>query len=144
MTVLPIWLSGTVLALSIFGSTAVHAQTKLKADVRCEPTTEPLQYECEIKLWDARTRRPLSGLGVSVGADMPSMPGMHHVAPVNAAESSMEGTYRVRVVLEMHGDWTLQLNISGLLRDRFVKTLRFEPDRVGEESRPEMPTRNRR
>src|SRR5690606_19299723 len=91
MTVLPIWLSGTVLALSIFGSTPVHAQTKLKADVRCQPTTEPLQYECEIKLWDARTSGPLSGLGVSVGADMPSMPGMHHVAPVNAAESSMEG-----------------------------------------------------
>lgn len=144
MTSLSRWLSGIVLALSIFGATAGHTQSKLRADVHCQPTTEPLQYDCEIKLLDARTNRPLSGVGLSVGADMPSMPGMHHVAPVKAADASAEGMYRARLVLEMHGDWALQLNISGPTRDRLVKMLRFEPDRVSEKSREERPTRNRR
>jgi hypothetical protein len=30
----------------------------------------------------------------------------------------------------MHGDWALQLNLSGPLRDRIVKVLRFEGSQV--------------
>jgi hypothetical protein len=30
----------------------------------------------------------------------------------------------------MHGDWALQLNLSGPLRDRVVTILNFEPERV--------------
>lgn len=141
MTILLTWLSRIVLALSIFGATAAHAQTKLKADVRCQPIAELLQYDCEIRLWDSRTKEPLSGISLSVGADMPSMPGMHHVAPVKAAEASAEGMYRARLVLEMHGDWALQLNISGRMRDRLVKILCFRPDGVDEGSCTGTPPR---
>jgi hypothetical protein len=38
----------------------------------------------------------------------------------------------------MHGDWAVQLNLSGPLRDRIVTRLRFEPERVGS---PQPPAR---
>jgi hypothetical protein len=67
---------------------------------------------------------------LTVGADMPSMPMMHNVRPVPATPGTQAGTYQARLTLEMHGDWALQLNLSGPLRDRVVTTLRFDPDKV--------------
>jgi len=32
----------------------------------------------------------------------------------------------------MYGDWALRMELSGGVRDRVVKMLRFESDRVGE------------
>jgi hypothetical protein len=116
-------------ALGTLGS--AHAQVRAKADVDCRPATEKLQYDCVIKLANARTNEPLSGLTVTIGADMPSMPGAHSVRPIVATEGSDKGTYRARIGLEMHGDWALQLNLSGTVRDRVVTVLRFEGDRVG-------------
>jgi hypothetical protein len=109
-----------------------YSQVRAKADVSCQPGAEKLQYDCLIKLANSRTNEPLSGLTLTVGADMPSMPGAHSVRPVKATEDADKGTYRARIALEMHGDWALQVNLSGRIRDRVVKVLRFEPDRVGE------------
>jgi hypothetical protein len=117
-------------ALGNLGS--AHAQVRAKADVDCKPGAEKLQYECVIKLANARTSEPLSGLTLTIGADMPSMPGAHSVRPIVATEDASKGVYRARIALEMHGDWALQLNLSGAIRDRVVKVLRFEGDRVGE------------
>jgi hypothetical protein len=61
---------------------------------------------------------------------MQSMPMMHNVRPVPATPGAQAGTYQARLTLEMHGDWALQLNLSGPLRDRIVTTLRFDPDKV--------------
>ena len=61
---------------------------------------------------------------------MPSMPMMHNVRPVAATPGAQAGTYQARVTLEMHGDWALQLNLSGPLRDRVVTAMRFDPDKV--------------
>lgn len=123
-----------LLALGNPGS--VHAQVRAKADIDCKPGAEKLQYDCIIKLANARTNEPLSGLTLTVGADMPSMPGAHSVRPIVATEDAGKGVYRVLVTLEMHGDWALHLNLSGAIRDRVVKMLRFEGDRVGETAAP--------
>lgn len=106
------------------------AQVRAKADVACGPTPTALQYDCIIKLTNARTNEPLSGVTLTVGADMPSMPMMHNVRPVTAAPGAEPGSYQARLVLEMHGDWMLQLNLSGPLRDRVVAIVRFEPGRA--------------
>jgi hypothetical protein len=103
------------------------AQVRAKADVACQPTAEALQYDCAITLTNLRTSEPLSGVTLTVGADMPSMPMMHNVPPVKAAPGQAPGRYQVRLELEMHGDWALQLNMSGPLRDRVVVIIRFEP-----------------
>ena len=70
---------------------------------------------------------------------MPSMPVMHNVRPVKAAPGADNGTYQARLVLEMHGDWALQLNLSGPVRDRVVANMRFDPDRAT----PAVPSRAR-
>jgi hypothetical protein len=116
-------------AAACLPTTAV-AQVRAKADVACGPTSTALQYDCIIKLVNARTNEPLSGVVLTVGADMPSMPMMHNVRPVTAAPMADPGSYQVRLTLEMHGDWMLQLNLSGPLRDRVVAIVRFEPGRA--------------
>jgi len=115
------------------------AQVRAKADVACRPAGAALEYDCMIKLTNARTNEPLSGVTLTVGADMPSMPMMHNVRPVKAAPGADSGTYQARLVLEMHGDWAVQLNLSGPVRDRVIANIRFDPDRAT----PTVPSRAR-
>ena len=134
----------TVIAMfALCGPETARAQVRAKADVGCQPGAEKLQYDCTIKLANSRTSEPLAGLTLMVGADMPSMPAVHNVRPVRAAEDQDKGTYRARIVLEMYGDWALRLELSGAVRDRVVKTLRFESDRVGEATPAPAPGRHR-
>ncbi len=123
-----------LVALALCGVERAHAQVRARAEVTCRPASEKLHYDCIVKLANARTGEPLSGMRLTVGADMPSMPAAHNVRPVAATEDQDKGTYRARIVLEMHGDWALQLDLSGAVRDRVVKLLRFESDRVDEPS----------
>jgi YtkA-like protein len=109
---------------------AAGADVRAKADIACQPTGKKLQYDCTIKLMDARTEEPLTGIDLAVGADMPSMPGAHNVRPVKAAAGQAAGAYQARLVLEMLGDWALRLDVSGRVRDRVIKVLRFEEDKV--------------
>ena len=132
-----------VAMLALFGPENAQAQVRAKADVSCRPGAEKLQYDCIIKLANSRTNEPLSGLTLTVGADMPTMPAAHNVRPVRATEDADKGTYRARVVLEMHGDWALRLDLSGAVRDRVVKVLRFESDGVGEAPPAQAPGRHR-
>jgi hypothetical protein len=132
----------TLALLALCSCENAHAQVRAKADISCRPAEE-LQYDCVIKLANFRTGEPLSGVTLMVGADMPSMAGAHTVRPAKATEEQDKGTYRVRIELEMHGDWALRLDISGAVRDRVVKLLRFEGDRVGE-APPAPPPPGRR
>jgi hypothetical protein len=125
-----------MIAAILLAPAVALAQGRPQADVSCKSRAERLQYDCVIKLLSSQGNKPLSGVDLRVGADMPSMPGVHHVAPVTAAEQAERGTYHARIVLEMHGDWALHLDLSGPVQDRVVKILRFEPDSVGEAPPP--------
>lgn len=129
--------------LAIGGAECAHAQVRAKADMSCRPGAEKLQYDCVFKLANARTGEPLSGLTLTVGASMPSMPAAHNVRPVTATEGQDKGTYRARIVLEMHGDWALRLDLAGAVRDRVVKVLRFESDQVDDAPPARAPGRHR-
>jgi hypothetical protein len=137
------YLVTAIAMLALGGAESAHAQVRAKADVACKPAAEKLQYDCIFKLTNSRTNAPLSGLGLTVGADMPSMPAAHNVRPVKATEDDEKGTYKARIVLEMHGDWALRLDLSGAVRDRVVKVLRFQPDRVDEPTPAQSPGRHR-
>jgi hypothetical protein len=132
----------TLAMLALCSFEGAHAQVRAKADVSCRPAEE-LQYDCIIKLANSRTGEPLSGLTLTVGADMPAMPAAHNVRPVKATEEQDKGTYRARIALEMYGDWALRLDLSGAVRDRVVKLLRFESDGVGEATPAPAPGRHR-
>ena len=129
----PVWPGLAALAVASVLSAPAHAQARAKADITCKQAGEPLHYECVVKLTDARSNAPLAGVGLTIGADMPSMPGIHHLRPAQAKEEeAAKGTYRARLVLDMHGEWALQLNLSGPVRDRVIKLLRFEGAEVTE------------
>jgi len=135
-----------IIAVALFAqfySYGAKVQVRAKADIACQPAAEELQYDCIIKLADRRTNDPLSGLDLAVGADMPSMPATHNVRTVKATEDLAKGTYRARIVLEMYGEWTLHLDLSGPIRDRVIKVLRFERDRVGEPISSRTPSHHR-
>jgi hypothetical protein len=114
-----------------FAGALSAAEVRAKADVTCQPTAESLQYDCTIRLTHARTAAPLTDVTVMVGADMPSMPMMHNVRPVKAIAGRESGSYEARLDLEMTGDWAVRLDLTGKVRDRVVKVMRFEEDRVG-------------
>jgi hypothetical protein len=135
--------AGLAAFLALYAPQNAHAQARAKADVICKAGAQKLHYDCIVKLLDARTSQPLSGVTLMVGADMPSMPGMHNVRPVKATEDAEKGTYKAPLVLEMHGDWAVRLDLSGPLRDRVIKVLSFEGERVSEPAPGQPPRRHK-
>ncbi len=123
-----------------FAGALSAAEVRAKADVTCQPTGKPLQYDCTIRLTHARTDAPLTDVTVMVGADMPSMPMMHNVRPMKATVGREAGSYEARLDLEMLGDWALRIDLTGKLRDRVINVLRFEEDRVSAASAPAKPS----
>ncbi|MBR1143079.1 FixH family protein [Bradyrhizobium sp. AUGA SZCCT0431] len=109
-----------------FGS-GLAAGVKARAEVSCAATAKPLEYDCTIKLSDSRSGAALTDVEVTVRADMPSMPMAHNVKPAKAMPGNEPGTYRAHIKLEMHGDWVVKLDLVGPVRDRIVKSMRFEP-----------------
>ena len=126
MIAVPGFLLLLLVAMVLSGS-GLAAGIKAKAEVSCAATAKSLEYDCAIKLSDARSEAALTGVEVTVGADMPSMPMAHNVKPVKATPGSEPGTYRAQIKLEMHGDWAVKVDLAGPVRDRIVKSMRFEP-----------------
>lgn len=119
----------SLLVAMVSSGSGLAADVKAKAEVSCTATPKPLEYDCTIKLSDSRSGAALTGVDVTVGADMPSMPMTHNVKPVKAVPDSAAGTYRARILLEMHGDWAVRVDLAGQIRDRIVKSMRLEPKR---------------
>jgi hypothetical protein len=120
-------------ALLALATPAVAAE-RLRADLACVPIADAeLDYACTIRLSDA-AGKPVEGANISVGADMPSMPMMHNVAPVKAKPLAA-GIYEARLALEMHGVWAVKLRLTAPHNDQIVRRLRFEPGKVETPSR---------
>jgi hypothetical protein len=120
-------------ALLALATPAVAAE-RVRADLACVPIADAeLDYACTIRLSDA-AGKPVEGADISVGADMPSMPMAHNVAPVKARQS-VPGVYEARLTLEMHGVWAVKLRLGPPRNDQIVRRLRFEPGKVEAPSR---------
>lgn len=98
-----------------------------QAQLDCKPSGEDFVYDCTVML--TRGGRPLDGAEVAVGADMPSMPMAHNVRPAKAKPGTKPGEYKVRLKLEMLGEWAVKLRLSGPVRDQII--LHYEFDRKG-------------
>lgn len=99
------------------------AQTP-QAQLDCKPTGEDFAYECAVTL--TRGGQPLQGAEVSVGADMPSMPMAHNVRPAKARPGTKPGEYKVRLELEMLGEWAVKLRLAGPVRDQLILHYDFD------------------
>ena len=77
-----------LLALACTASTSALAQ-RPQAELACRFTGTDFVYDCTIRLM--RAGRPLDGAQIVLGADMPSMPMAHNVAPVKATPGAKPG-----------------------------------------------------
>jgi len=97
---------------------------KTLADVECMGIEEKFVYHCSIFLSETKTKKKIDSAIFVVGADMPSMPGVHNVKPTKAHNMGM-GMYHVRLNLEMYGEWALKMDFTKPKRDRIVKKIIF-------------------
>jgi hypothetical protein len=96
---------------------------RVKADMSCTHTGTDFVYDCVIEI--KKGAEPVSGLSVTVGADMPSMPMAHNIKPVKARRGNAPGEYLARIDLEMAGEWAVKLRLSGTVRDVLVLRYHF-------------------
>lgn len=101
------------------------AAPRVAAEVLCRPTDEALVYRCFITVIDRRSGAPVSGARLVIGADMPTMPMAHHVAPVEAVPGDTPGAYHATIRLEMLGRWALTIRVSGPVTDQVVHVAEF-------------------
>jgi hypothetical protein len=97
------------------------------AALDCKPTRTDFVYDCIIHL--ERQGKPLQGVVITVGADMPSMPMAHNVKPVKAKPGGKPGEYEAKLDLEMLGEWAVKLRLAGPVRDQLI--LHYEFDEKG-------------
>jgi YtkA-like len=98
-----------------------------KADLQCKATGTDFVFDCTIRL--QRGGKPLEGVQVTMGADMPSMPMAHNVKPVKAQPAQAPGEYKAKLDLEMLGVWAVKLRLAGPVRDQLI--LHYEFDSKG-------------
>lgn len=125
MKLLPLALGALPLLLIFALPPPASAAERVVADLDCVAFGSGPQLECTVRLRSA-DGRPLSGANVTLGATMPSMPMAHRVHPASATPTRTPGEYRGRLLLEMNGVWSVQVDISGPLRDRVVRTLQVD------------------
>jgi len=106
----------------LFGSPAALAQ-RAQAEMRCDHTGTDFIYDCTFQV--LRGGKPVSGLSITVGADMPSMPMAHNVKPVKARAGNAPGEYQAQLDLDMPGEWAVKLRLSGPVRDVIVLRYTF-------------------
>ena len=124
-------------AVAVAGTMAAHAADRAQATVACKPAGVWLAYDCTVKLANATTGAPLQKAQLTIGADMPSRPLADKVAPVAAKATATPGEYRAIVVLEVHGDWALRLNVAaGPIKNQLTELLNFGPKEVGPAKNP--------
>lgn len=100
-----------------------HAQ-KIAGRMECAFTGTDFVYDCKVSL--ARGGKPLEGVRVSIGADMPSMPMAHSIKPVVAQPGKASGEYLAKLDLDMTGEWAVKLRLSGPVRDQLVLLYHFD------------------
>jgi hypothetical protein len=112
--------------LALGMASALALAQRAAADIACKPAGPVLVFDCDIRLSDRGSGRPIDKADVTVGADMPSIPMAHNVRPVKAKPTGEPGRYSARLELEMSGEWAVKIRVAGPVRDQIVKTLRFE------------------
>jgi hypothetical protein len=124
-------------ALAVAGTITAHAADRAQATVACKPAGVWLAYDCTVKLANATTGAPLQKAQLTIGADMPSKPLAEKVAPVVAKATATPGEYRAIIVLDVHGDWALRLNVAaGPIKNQLTEVLNFGPKEVGPARNP--------
>jgi hypothetical protein len=101
------------------------AADRAKTAMSCKAADAEFAYECTLEVTNARTGAPIEGAKIVLGADMPSMPMVHNVPPVEFQPAGKPGHYKAKIQLDMRGAWAIRLRITGPMRDEVVNVYEF-------------------
>ena len=119
-------------ALALTMASGIAQANMAKTQTSCMPHEQALIYTCKVNL--SVHNKPVSNAGISVSADMPSMPMAHNMRQIMAVPvAGLAGQYEFVLVLEMAGDWRLVYNISSPFMDRL-----HEPLVIGKSDKPKQ------
>lgn len=113
-----------LLLVSMLGFSSAALGQKVVGSMDCRHIGTDFVYDCTVKLQKAG--KPLEGVRITIGADMPSMPMAHNIKPVVASPGDAPGEYRARLDLDMIGEWAVKLRLSGAVRDQLVVLYHFD------------------
>jgi hypothetical protein len=114
----------------LVAAAAAAQSSRHRVALDCRPTGASLVYLCAVSVADA-AGKPVSGVDLTLSADMPSMPMAHNVKPVKAQPvAGKPGTYESRLELEMTGEWAVKLQFKAPRPDVVVRKLDFQKDKV--------------
>jgi hypothetical protein len=109
-----------VLAMTIIAGITQADMTTTQTT--CMAHEQALTYMCKVNL--SQHGQPVTGVVISVSADMPSMPMAHNVKPVLAMPvADVAGQYMFVLELKMEGAWRLVYNITSPFVDRLHEPL---------------------
>jgi hypothetical protein len=101
------------------------AADRARTAMSCTAAGAEFAYECTLEVTNARTGAPIEGAKIVLGADMPSMPMVHNVPPVEFEAGGKPGHYKAKIQLDMRGAWAIRLRITGPMRDEVVNVYEF-------------------
>lgn len=102
-----------------------QSQGRPRLELQCVSYGMGPMLECTVDL-KRRDGTPLDGAQVTLGALMPSMPMAHTVKPVRAQASGAPGRYKGTLELEMLGVWSVDIDITGPVRDKLARNVRVD------------------
>jgi hypothetical protein len=105
------------LAIVVWASTSANAAERMRAEVMCKPTGEPLVYRCVIKLFGRKTGQPIEGAKFKMYTSMPAMPMAHHAPGVEGKSGTTPGVYHGTFHFEMAGEWMIEIRTTAPARD---------------------------
>ena len=81
------------------------------AEVSCTQVGTTMAHDCVPMLKGRNSGQPIQG-AIVVGADMPPMPRAHNIKPVKAEPMGKPGEYKLRIMLDMHGEWAFKFRLA--------------------------------
>ena len=116
-----------LLIFALLSGPSAFAQSP-KADLQCKAHRHRISSSTAPS-GCTRGGKPLEGVQVTVGADMPSMPMAHNVKPVKAQPAQAPGEYKAKLDLEMLGVWAVKLRLAGPVKRPADPALRVRQQR---------------
>ena len=114
-----------VLSLASFHEPVEAESSRPRVDLKCVAFGTGPMLECLVTV-QRRDGTPLDNIQMTLGALMPSMPMAHTIKPVKAAPTGKPGEYKGTLELEMSGVWTVDMDLSGPVRDKVARNLQVE------------------
>jgi hypothetical protein len=111
-----------VLASAVPAAAWAQSGTRPQVDLACVSHGMGPLLECRVDL-RRRDGTAVEGAQVMLGALMPSMPMAHTIKPMRAEPTGKPGEYRATLELQMLGVWSVDVDISGPLREKVARNL---------------------